>query len=57
MTREPVKKNRSFYGSGGWYVRSAEGNRSSTRIFNGELVERTTDDVLADLKRLREKLR
>lgn len=56
MRREPAEKNRSFYGSGGWYIRSAEGNRASTRIFNGKLVDRTTSDVLKDLEKLREQL-
>jgi hypothetical protein len=44
---------RSSYASGGWFIRSAEGNRTSTRIFNDQPVKRTTKDVLADLERMR----
>jgi hypothetical protein len=46
--------NPSFYASGGWFIRSAEGNRATTRIFNDQEVARTTKDVLADLKRMKE---
>jgi hypothetical protein len=38
----------------GWFLPSAEGNRVTSRIFDGKLVTRQPSDVLASLKRLRE---
>lgn len=53
MKEDSKPDNPSFYASGGWFVRSAEGNRATTRIFNNREVARTTEDVLADLKRFK----
>jgi hypothetical protein len=38
----------------GWFLPSAEGNRVTSRIFDGKLVTRQPSDVLASLRRLRE---
>ncbi|HEX2149428.1 MAG TPA: hypothetical protein VHI31_04555 [Actinomycetota bacterium] len=38
-----------------WVLRSAEGNRATARVFRGNVVTRQPSEVLASLKRLRQK--
>lgn len=40
---------------GGWTVRSAEGNRESSRKVDGRVVADRTDEVIASLRRLQKK--
>jgi hypothetical protein len=53
MKEDSKPENPSFYAPGGWFVRSAEGNRATTRIFNDREVSRTNEDVLAALERFK----
>lgn len=57
MKRYTTDEVNSRYTTGGWFIKSAEGNRTTASAIHNGPLSRTTEDVIADVKRVQEQLR